>query len=129
VPAVTRIGPTSVDRRRRLLPRDYLTEPQAFGRERPVSSHVPPGGDEASALIAWLQHQLVRAWRQQGSRPSGARLGRHFDFSRQTFSRAVLGQRWMGEAVQAALIVAVSGRLESLLEHRNRGRQHAATDP
>jgi hypothetical protein len=69
-----------------------------------VQSATPPGGDAVSARIALLQHELVAAWRGRGQTPSGAELGRRFGFSRQTFSRAVLGERWMGEAVQAALV-------------------------
>jgi hypothetical protein len=102
-------GGNHVDRRRQLLPRDYLTEPDAFGRARPVPRTMPAGGDPVSAEIAWVQHSLVAAWRRGGSRPTGAALGRRFGFSRQTFSRTVLGQRWMGEAVQAALVASLQG--------------------
>jgi hypothetical protein len=102
-------GGNQVDRRRLLLPRDYLSEPDSFGRVRSVQRVVPDVGDAASAEVAWVQHALVAEWRRRGGRPSGAALGRTFGFSRQTFSRTVLGQRWMGEAVQAALVSALEG--------------------
>lgn len=103
-------GGNHVDRRRRLLPRDYLADPHAFGRPgRRAITASPVDGDARSARIAALQHDLVTRWRRQGCRPSGASLGRAFGFSRQTWSRAILGERWMGEAVQAALVVAVLG--------------------
>lgn len=54
--------------------------------------------------IALIQHQLVVGWRQNADAPSGAALAGRFGFSKQTFSRAVLGQRWMGETVMAALL-------------------------
>ena len=97
-----------MDRRRRLLPRDYLSEPHAFGRDRTVRFVVPAEGDEASAAVARVQHELVLRWRAQGCRPSGARLGRTFDFSKQTWSRSTLGQRWMGESVMSALLAAIA---------------------
>jgi hypothetical protein len=100
-------GGNHVDRRRSLLPRDYLVEPDAFGQGRPVTVRVPPGGDEVSARIALLQHELVRRWRQSPEVASGAAIGRRYGFSRQTWSRTALGQRWMGEAVLAGLIEAL----------------------
>ena len=96
-----------MDRRRRLLPRDYLSDPDAFGRNRAVRFIIPAGGDAQSAAIARVQHELVLRWRAQGCRPSGSRLGRSFGFSKQTWSRSTLGQRWMGEAVICALLVAI----------------------
>jgi hypothetical protein len=97
-----------VDRRRRLLPRDYLSDPDAFGRNRAVQVIVPAGGDAQSAAIARVQHELVLRWRAQGCRPSGSRLGPSFGFSKQTWSRSTLGQRWMGEAVICALLAAIT---------------------
>jgi hypothetical protein len=72
-----------------------------------VQPITPAGADHASAHIAWLQHRLVASWRLAGCKPSGAALGRRFGFSRQTWSRTVLGERWMGEAVQSALVSAM----------------------
>lgn len=108
VAGVRRPGGNHVDRRRRLLPRDYLTEPHAFGRDRSVRFVVPAEGDEASAAVARVQHELVLRWRAQGCRPSGSRLGRTFGFSKQTWSRSTLGQRWMGESVMSALLAAIA---------------------
>lgn len=102
-----RPGGNHLDRRRRLLPRDYLENPDGFGFERRPVYVVPEDGDETSAAVARLQHELVRSWRQRGCRPSGAALGRRFGFSKQTWSRTVLGQRWMGETVMTALVQAL----------------------
>lgn len=70
----------------------------------------PPGGDRTSAAVAQLQHELVVAWRAQERRPSGAELGRRFGFSKQTWSRTVLGQRWVGETLMTAFIYALRSR-------------------
>ena len=107
VRGVKRPGGNHVDRRRRLLPRDYLADPYGFGQPRANRTVQPSGGDPVSARVAWIQHELVAAWRVRGSSPSGAQLGREFGFSRQTWSRAALGQRWMGEAVTCALLAAL----------------------
>jgi hypothetical protein len=105
---VRRPGGNHVDRRRRLLPRDYLSDPDAFGRNRAVRFIIPAGGDAESGAIARVQHELVLRWRAQGCRPSGSRLGRSFGFSKQTWSRSTLGQRWMGEAVICALLAGIT---------------------
>jgi hypothetical protein len=122
--AVIRPGGNHVDRRRLLLPRDYLADPAGFGQDRPARLRTPPDGDAPSARIAWLQHQLVAAWRRQGCKPSGAALGRAFGFSRQTISRSALGQRWMGEAVLAALLTAVRCPPASPQPHPSRDVSH-----
>lgn len=90
-----------------MLPRDYLERPDGFGIDRAPRYVVPDDGDTTSAAVAQLQHELVRSWRNRGCRPSGAALGRRFGFSKQTWSRTVLGQRWMGETVMTALIHAL----------------------
>jgi hypothetical protein len=102
-----RPGGTHLDRQRSLLPADYAVDPHRFGRDPTLVFQVPPGGDARSREIALIQHQLVLGWRQRPDAPSGAALARRFGFSKQTFSRAVLGQRWMGETVMAALLYAV----------------------
>ena len=99
-----RPGGNHLDRRRRLLPRDYLDPPEAFGLREPAAWVVPSGGDRTSQLVARVQHDLVIAWHTGPRRPSGAEMGRRFRFSRQTWSRSMLGERWMGETVLAAML-------------------------
>lgn len=53
--------------------------------------------------LAAIQHEVVLAWRARGT-PSGAELARRWGFSRQTWSRTVLGQRWAGAVGLAALL-------------------------
>ncbi|MDA8358140.1 MAG: hypothetical protein M0Z95_18025 [Actinomycetota bacterium] len=108
-------GGNHLDRRRQLLPKDYLAPPDAFGVSSEGTTVVPSGGDEVSAEVARLQHHLVLAWRRAGCRPSGAAVARRFGFSRQTWSRTMLGERWMGETLMTALISSIrasSGRLD-----------------
>lgn len=102
-----RPGGNHLDRRRRLLPRDYLARPDGFGLDCHPAFVVPADGDATSAAVAQLQHELVLQWRDRGGRPSGASMGRRFGFSKQTWSRTVLGQRWMGETVLTALVHAL----------------------
>lgn len=99
-----RPGGNHLDRQRRLLPRDYLDPPEAFGLRRPDRWLVPPGGDRSSQKVARIEHHLVIAWRARHRPPSGAEMGRRFGFSRQTWSRSLLGERWMGETVMAAVL-------------------------
>jgi hypothetical protein len=94
-----------VDGRRNLQPRAYFPA-HAFGTDPRARLSVPEDGDDASARIAWLQHQLACRYRAAGSRPSGAELGRRFGFSRSVFSESLRGNRWMGETVMAALLSA-----------------------
>lgn len=99
-----------LDTQRRLLPRDYIQGgPHRFGHDPDARFTIPPGGDEASARIAALQHRLVVQWRAT-NRPTGAELGRRWGFSRQTWSRTVLGQRWSGELLLVALLEATRPR-------------------
>jgi hypothetical protein len=86
------------------LPRDYFDPPDAFGFVAGARARPAGGGDATSTMVAQIQHDLVLAWRAGGCRPSGAALGRRFGFSKQTWSRAMLGQRWMGETLMAALL-------------------------
>ena len=96
-----------LDARRTLQPCDYLDDPHAFGR-RTVRLLVPDGGDAVSAEIARIQHHLVLAWRHRDCAPSAAALARRFGCAKQTISRSVLGHRWMGETVMAALLHAAA---------------------
>ena len=96
-------GGNHLDRQLRLRPCDYvLGGPQRFGSTA-ARFAVPPGGDVRSMRLAAIQHELVLAWRANGG-PSGAELARRWGFSRQTWSRTVLGQRWAGAVGLAALL-------------------------
>ncbi|MGK5111674.1 hypothetical protein [Geodermatophilus sp. CPCC 205506] len=105
-----RPGANHIDRRRRLRPRDYLSDPHAFGRQADVIFRVPPGGDAVSAAVARVQHQLVLDWRAARPRRMGSRDARVFRISSSTWSSSVLGERWMGETVMAAVLHALSHR-------------------
>jgi hypothetical protein len=98
-----------VDRRRRLTPRAYFADPWSFGVARDATAVTPPGGDDVSRRIAELQHRLVLSWKQTQV-PRARDLCALFGISKQTFSRVVLGERWAGETVLAALISAVAQR-------------------
>lgn len=103
VRTMRRPGGNHLDRQRRLLPRDYLDPPEAFGLRAPQRWVLPADGNRASQQVARVEHELVMLWRS-GRRPSGAEMARRFEFSRQTWSRTMLGERWMGETVMAALL-------------------------
>lgn len=102
---MARLNGRHLDARRRLRPRDYLTDPWAFGL-RPATATVPDDGDDISCQIAILQHRLVRAWRASGTR-SGV-LCERFGISRQVWSLTTRGERWAGETVLAALVHAAT---------------------
>ncbi|MDZ7732980.1 MAG: hypothetical protein U5R31_07550 [Acidimicrobiia bacterium] len=97
---VARLNARHLDARRTLTPREYLTEPWAFG-ERPSAVQIPEAGDAASARVAAVQHLLVLEWRRGGTRPGN--LCRAFGFSRNIWSLTLRGHRWAGETVLAAL--------------------------
>jgi len=104
-------GGNQLDRRRHgLRPCDYLSDPALFGSVRPVARVVPAGGDEPASRVAWVQHRLVVQWRQCPGRRSGAAIAREFGFSRQTWSRTTLGERWAGQTVLTALLLALDRR-------------------
>ena len=81
-----------------------------FGVDPTAHVIVPPGGDRRSAEVARVQHHLAMAWRRHSGPRSAVLLGERFGFSKQTLSRSLLGQRWMGEAVMAAIIEAINRR-------------------
>lgn len=105
-----RNGAHRVDGRRRLQPRDYLTQPDLFGEVSDAAFVIPDGGDRASMEIAHLIHRLICRWRHSAHRPSGAALGRRFGFSRQTMSHIARGYRWPGHTVLAAILIATGER-------------------
>jgi len=93
-----------LDRRVR-VPSFYATDPYGFGRDSTIRFFVPGQVDVVSARIAAVQHELVLGWRESGD-PSARVLGDLFGFSKQTWSRTVLGQRFAGETLLAALVTA-----------------------
>lgn len=98
--------PRSLDRRRQLSPRDYLTNPYQFGIDPTATFVVPPGGDAESLEVARVIHRCLIAWRRCEPHLSGAELGRRFGFSRQTWSTITQGRRWPGHTVLAAAVAA-----------------------
>lgn len=101
-------APNHVDARRRLLPRDYLTDPFAFGRDPEALQVVPDAGDARSARIARLQHRLACRWQQLDAKPSASALARDFGLSPQVVTRSLRGERWMGETVLCALFESLT---------------------
>jgi len=99
-------GGNHIDRRRTLTPREYLIEPHRFGVDPRTLFHTPhpPLGDPISAKVARLQHELVLAWRATRSYGAGTKDARAFGISTSTWSRTLLGERWMGETVMAAVL-------------------------
>jgi hypothetical protein len=107
VPAMIRPGANAVDRRRGMLkPRDYLASPFLYGRD-PSSLIIPPGGDPYAAKVAWLQHQLLLQWRQNGCRPSGSAIAASVGCSPSTWSRTAIGERWIGDTILTGLFLAL----------------------
>lgn len=98
-----RPGGNHLDRQRRLRPRDYIVADRGFGNPGHYQVVVPADGDRRSANVAAMQHRLVTSWRKRRPR-SGAAVAEEFGFSKQVWSRSVLGDRWMGETVMVALL-------------------------
>ena len=99
-------GHNHIDRRRVGRPCDYFTRPEEFGQSADAEQTCPVGGDELSASIAWIQHRLVLTWRAANSR-CDTHSARRFGISSSTWSRSILGQRWLGETVMASIIEQV----------------------
>jgi hypothetical protein len=97
---------TPHDARRTGVPRDYLTNPAAFGRLGGFEFSMPPNGDELSARLAALQHGMVAVWNAEGRRPKTTMLRAIYGVSRQTFSDITLGKRWAGGVGFAMLLAA-----------------------
>lgn len=93
--------------RRTLLPRDYLRDPYQFGVNLAADPVLPSRGDAVSQQVAMAQHHLAVLVRAAGTRATAADVTRRFGFSKQYWSRCLLGQAWMGETVQAAAVSVV----------------------
>ena len=100
-------APNHVDGRRRLWPRNYLTDPFTFGQDPAAERCVPDGGDMCSARVAWLQHQLACRWQVAGPTTSARQLARVYGLSPQVVTRSLRGERWMGETVLCALLATL----------------------
>lgn len=95
---------THIDLRRELDPRDYCVNPHQYGRDPTAQFRVPTGGDQLSATIARLQHDLVIAFRATGPTGDGSQDARTLGVSSSTWRRSLSGQRWMGETVLAVVL-------------------------
>ena len=127
-------GFNRIDNRLALRPRDYIAPSSAFGVDADAKVAVPPGGTLAAAKVAYSQHRYVLAWRAGPARPSGAGLGRDYGFSKQAWSRAILGESWMGQTLLAALLDALAQRRgrtgqRCLMTHSGRPNGRAGIDP
>ena len=92
-------------------PKEYLEQPDLFGRVDNPAPARPPGGDDVSERAARLQHQLVLALRRLENPPSNAELARLAGCSTSTMSRTLLGERWIGLKVQAVVAGVLSTRV------------------
>lgn len=104
--SVRRPGGNHLDRKLALTPAEYAEDPHKFGRDPKVRFRIPPGGDAPSCRVAFVQHLLAVRWRAR-RRPSVAELSVKYGFSKQVFSKTLLGERWAGQRVEAALIADV----------------------
>lgn len=93
-----------LDHRGGLLPRDYLADPPRFGTTHDARWRVPPGGDLRALHVAYVCHLVAVGVRARGDRDLARRLQAGFGFSKQVWSRCLLGQAWMGETVLAAAV-------------------------
>ncbi len=89
---------------RLLLPRDYLLDPHQFGRHPHPRWQVPPGGDQRSLQVAMVLHAAALVFHQRKDSHRARRVGQRFEFSKQRWSECMLGHRWPGETVLAAVI-------------------------
>lgn len=103
-----RPGWNHLDRRPATAPRpkDYCSNPHAFGHGDDVTFYVPVGGNPIDRDISWLQHELILEWRRRGGTPTTGQLRERYGISKQTFSRVTRGQRFLGERVTMALLLA-----------------------
>jgi hypothetical protein len=108
---MTRIRPgwNQLDRRHKLIPNAYCVNRHDFGVRADAAFLVPAGGDAVCAAIARVQHELALRWRAAGLDGAGSQAARDFGFSSTTFSRTLLGERWMGEKAMAAVVGRLLG--------------------
>jgi hypothetical protein len=117
--------PRSIDRRRKLLPRDYLANPYLFGVDLRAEMYLPPDGDAESLEIARVLHRCFAARRHCEQHISGAELGRIFGFSRQSWSMVTQGQRWPGHTMLTAVIAALDPGFQQRHRHHDDAKPSA----
>ena len=105
-------GGNRLDSQLLLAPRDYLSNPTAFGSpDEEVISVLPDGGNTDSQLVAWNQHRLAAVYRAKelADRIEARKVFEKRGFSKSTRSRILLGYSWPGAigltALQAAAMV------------------------
>ena len=96
-------------RTRSLAPRDYLADPFQFGRASAPRWVLPVGGDVRSLQVAMVTHGVVVLVRGLRDRRLAGRVCARFGFSKQLWSRCLLGETWMGEVVLAAAVSELLG--------------------
>jgi hypothetical protein len=94
---------------RSLVPRDYVANPNDFGRASRPEWVLPAGGNIRSLRVAMVTHEVVFRVRALRDRRLAARVCARFGFSKQVWSRSLLGQEWMGELVLAAAVSEALG--------------------
>ncbi|GAB3077725.1 hypothetical protein [Pedococcus soli] len=89
---------------RSLVPRAYLHDQYQFGLDPRPAWTLPANGDPRSLQVAMVTHDVVLALRSRSDRELARRVCQRFGFSKQLWSRCLLGESWMGETVLAAAV-------------------------
>ncbi|GAA1970974.1 hypothetical protein GCM10009798_34690 [Nocardioides panacihumi] len=87
---------------RKLMPRDYATDPLVFGRLEALSWVLPEDGTEADLRIAQAQHDIAWTIYASGQRGLVAAITYRGRFSVKTWSDYSLGKSWMSRQAYAA---------------------------
>jgi hypothetical protein len=106
-------GGNKIDSRLLLTPRDYLSNPAAFGSpDAEVISILPVVGNVDSQLVAWNQHRLSALYKSKepADRIEARKIFERRDFSKSTRSRILLGYCWPGAIGLTALQAAAMAR-------------------
>jgi hypothetical protein len=106
-------GGNKIDSQLLLRPRDYLSNPTAFGSPvEAVISVLPLGGNIDSQLVAWNQHRLAVIYKSKEppDRTEARKVFERRGFSKSTRSRILLGYSWPGAIGLTALQAAAMTR-------------------
>jgi hypothetical protein len=106
-------GANKIDSQLLLTPRDYLSNPAAFGSPvEVVISVLPVGGNLDSQLVAWNVHRLAAIYRSKepADRIDARKVFDKRGFSKSTLSRILLGHSWPGAIGLTALQAAANSR-------------------
>ena len=79
----------------------------AFHVGDPLAISWEPGVPSGRTGAAFAQHLLAVRWREV-RQPTVAELGAKYGFSKQTFSKTLLGERWAGQRLETALLEALN---------------------